>query len=88
MAKQEYRGPSYEVAEYDHARRRIILSTKYDEALPALEAYCQLLIDNEVPAPAVVKIHASLQSSLLKGVTLFDHECLATNRRVSFIIRK
>lgn len=88
MAKTEYRGPSYEVAEYDHASRRITVSASFDNAMDALTSYTQMLLANEVPVDAVTVIRGNLHTMLLAGTTLFEHECLATNRRVSFIIRK
>lgn len=88
MPQQEDRGPKYEVAEYDYASQRITVSASFDTALDALTSYTQMLLANEVPVPAVTAVRDSLHTSLLAGVTLFEHECLATNRRVSFIVRK
>lgn len=89
MAAAEYRDPrTFEVAEYDHAQKRITLSASYDNAMDALGAYVQLLQDNEVPTRSVIAVRDSLHTMLLAGTTLFEHECLATNRRASFIIRK
>lgn len=89
MPKPEYRDPTrYEVAVYDYASQRIVVSVSYDDAALALEAYAQLLTDNEVPASSAVNIVSALHSSLLRGVTLFDHQCLATNSKASFIVRK
>lgn len=89
MPAKEYRDlRKFEVAEYDYAQKRITVSVVFDDAVDALTSYTQMLLANEVPVPAVTAIRDSLHSMLLAGTTLFEHECLATNRRVSFIIRK
>jgi hypothetical protein len=88
MPAAEHRNPAYEVAEYDYAQQRITVKATYDYALPALEGLAQLLRSNQVPDASITAVRDSLHTSLLRGVTLFEHECLATNRRVSFIVRK
>ena len=89
MPAAEYRDlRKFEVAEYDYALKRITVSVVFDDAVDALTSYAQMLLANDVPVASVTRIRDSLHSMLLAGTTLFEHECLATNRRVSFIIRK
>lgn len=88
MPKPEYRGPSYEVAEYSHAQKRIAMRAVQDDLQTALRLFDTLILDNGVPGPAARKISDNLRSALLRGDTLYEHEALTTNCRISFIVRK
>lgn len=89
MASKEHRDlRKFEVAEYSYAQKRIIVTIVYVELEDALAAFDRTILDNEVPPQSAAKISEQLRTALLKGATLYEHECLATNSRVSFIIRK
>lgn len=89
MASKEYRDLRlFEVAEYDYAQKRITITVTFDRLEDAITSWVQMLLANDVPTDRIQAIRDKMTGALLRHETLYEHECLATNRRVSLIIRK